>query len=267
MRRPDCAPTPCGLTPIPAKGFARRHTGVEQRERQRLKGSKMPRGSKPGERRGGRQRGTPNKSTVLKNAATAAAANDPNLSPLDFLLKLMRQPDLPLELRVTVAHQALPFAHIKKKAVTSTKATNGDSRTVVNERLGPRVKVVKVKSDYADADTVTPLDFLLGMMRNVKSPASLRLRVARMVAPYVHSRGEPGQLEETRATLMVDADPYGFDPEILESLRQDQERLRALKRLEDEPPWNFAAALEEVKQTPAYVELEKRIVDKFPPTY
>ena len=86
MRRPDCAPTPCGLTPIPAKGFARRHTGVEQRERQRLKGSKMPRGSKPGERRGGRQRGTPNKSTVLKNAATAAAANDPNLSPLDFLL-------------------------------------------------------------------------------------------------------------------------------------------------------------------------------------
>jgi hypothetical protein len=29
----------------------------------------MPRGSKPGERRGGRQRGTPNKSTALKKAA------------------------------------------------------------------------------------------------------------------------------------------------------------------------------------------------------
>ena len=46
----------------------------------------MPRGSKPGERRGGRQRGTPNKSTLLKNAAIKAAATDPNLSPLDFLL-------------------------------------------------------------------------------------------------------------------------------------------------------------------------------------
>jgi hypothetical protein len=33
----------------------------------------MPRGSKPGERRGGRQRGTPNKKTALKNAALAAA--------------------------------------------------------------------------------------------------------------------------------------------------------------------------------------------------
>ena len=95
----------------------------------------MPRGSKPGERRGGRQRGTPNKSTVLKNAAIAAAASDPNLSPLDFLLKLMRQGDLPLELRVTVAHQALPFAHAKARAVTSTKHTYGRSQTVVSKML------------------------------------------------------------------------------------------------------------------------------------
>ena len=48
--------------------------------------------------------------------------------------------------------------------------------------------------------------------------------------------------------------------------------MRAPERLEEEQnlPWNFAeyrAALEKVKQTPAYVELEKRIVDKFPPTY
>ena len=78
----------------------------------------MPRGSKPGERRGGRKRGTPNKST---NAAIKAAGSDPNLSPLDFLLKLMRQRDLPLEVRVKVAQQALPFAHSKPKAVRSTK--------------------------------------------------------------------------------------------------------------------------------------------------
>ena len=51
----------------------------------------MPRGSKPGERRGGRQRGTPNKSTLLKHAAIKAAATDPNLSPLEFLLKFMRR--------------------------------------------------------------------------------------------------------------------------------------------------------------------------------
>ena len=61
----------------------------------------MPRGSKPGERPGGRQRGTPNKTTLLKHAAIKAAATDPNLSPLDFLLN---------------AQQALPFTHPQAKA-------------------------------------------------------------------------------------------------------------------------------------------------------
>lgn len=46
----------------------------------------MPRGSKPGERRGGRQRGTPNKKTALRNAALAAAAANPEILPLEFLL-------------------------------------------------------------------------------------------------------------------------------------------------------------------------------------
>jgi hypothetical protein len=62
----------------------------------------MPRGSKPGERRGGRQKGTPNKKTVLRNAGLSAAAADPNVSPLDCLLNVMRskrfpwKPGLPL---------------------------------------------------------------------------------------------------------------------------------------------------------------------------
>ena len=51
----------------------------------------MPRGSKPGERRGGRQRGTPNKKTALRNAALAAAP----------------------EFRIKVALATLPFADAK----------------------------------------------------------------------------------------------------------------------------------------------------------
>jgi hypothetical protein len=46
----------------------------------------MPSGSKPAERRGGRQPGTPNKKTTLISAAFAAAASKPDLLPLDFLL-------------------------------------------------------------------------------------------------------------------------------------------------------------------------------------
>jgi hypothetical protein len=63
----------------------------------------MPRGSKPGERRGGRQRGTPNKKTALRSAALAAAAANPDMTPLDFLLGIMRDPKVSSELRIRVA--------------------------------------------------------------------------------------------------------------------------------------------------------------------
>jgi len=63
----------------------------------------MPRGSKPGERRGGRQRGTPNKKTALRNEALAAAAANPDVSPLDFLLGIMRDPTTSSDLRVKIA--------------------------------------------------------------------------------------------------------------------------------------------------------------------
>jgi hypothetical protein len=73
----------------------------------------MPRGSKPGERRGGRQRGTPNKKTALKNAAIAAAASNTEISPLEFLLGIMRDPNVSSELRIKVAQATLPFVHAK----------------------------------------------------------------------------------------------------------------------------------------------------------
>jgi hypothetical protein len=73
----------------------------------------MPRGSGPGERRGGRQRGTPNKKTALKNAALAAAAANPKISPLEFLLSIMRDPNEATKVRITVGRAVLPFMHAK----------------------------------------------------------------------------------------------------------------------------------------------------------
>jgi hypothetical protein len=73
----------------------------------------MPRGSRPGERRGGRQKGTPNKSTVLKKAALSAASADPTITPLQFLLGVMRDPQVPTDLRIRVARAAAPLVHGK----------------------------------------------------------------------------------------------------------------------------------------------------------
>jgi hypothetical protein len=80
----------------------------------------MPRGSKPGERRGGRQRGTPNKRTQLRDTAIAATIAKPYTSPLDFLLGIMRDPNVSLELRIRVAQTAAPFIHGKPRAAGSS---------------------------------------------------------------------------------------------------------------------------------------------------
>jgi hypothetical protein len=248
----------------------------------------MPSGSKPGERRGGRGRGTQNKKTLLKNAAINAAAKS-NLSPLELLLTLMRQRDLPLQLRVTVAQQALPFAHCKPKAQIRVKRGYKQYPTGVNEKIGPRVKVAKVNADDPnDVDAhVMPLDFLLGVMRDPQTPPSLTLRAAIIVAPFVHSKGEPNQLDNASGETIVVEDPYGFDANIgdrLESMHQDEEQLRALissvpfprvghrQEKDREDLSRYFAACEDVRQTKEYVALEKSIAEqqaalKCPSTY
>jgi hypothetical protein len=74
------------------------------------------RGSRPGERRGGRQKGTPNKKTALDRAAIAALGDNKNLEPLDLMLAVTWDPHVSLATRVKMALRALPLLHTKLKA-------------------------------------------------------------------------------------------------------------------------------------------------------
>jgi hypothetical protein len=85
----------------------------------------MPRGSKPGERRGGRQPGTPNKKTALVNAAFAAATSNAGLLPLDFLLGVMRDASVSPELRIKAAQAAAPYVHPKPGRSPTTDSVVG----------------------------------------------------------------------------------------------------------------------------------------------
>jgi hypothetical protein len=77
---------------------------------------KAVRGSRPGERRGGRQKGTPNKKTALNRAVIAAHAANETSSPLDVMLAVMRDPRVALADRVMMALKALPRLHRKPRA-------------------------------------------------------------------------------------------------------------------------------------------------------
>jgi hypothetical protein len=63
----------------------------------------MPKGSKPGERRGGRQRATPNRRTVLADRILVAASENPTASRRQLLTILVKDRGLPADIRMAIA--------------------------------------------------------------------------------------------------------------------------------------------------------------------
>jgi hypothetical protein len=81
----------------------------------------MPRGSQPGERRGGRRKGTPNKAAAARQAAISASG----LTPLDYLLSLMRDETADPRTRLDAAKSAAPFVHPRLGQVDPRHAEPG----------------------------------------------------------------------------------------------------------------------------------------------
>lgn len=88
----------------------------------------MTKGSAPGERRGGRQKGTPNKSTLLKRAQEALVINAQE--PQDFWYAILRHPDMPLQLKAKAAEVLMPYRQPKLSAIL-----NAGGPTTHEERL------------------------------------------------------------------------------------------------------------------------------------
>jgi len=70
-------------------------------------------GSRGAAKTGGRKKGTPNKATAAKAAAIAASG----LTPLDFMLDVMRNVENDLGVRLDAARCAAPYVHPKLSSV------------------------------------------------------------------------------------------------------------------------------------------------------
>jgi hypothetical protein len=184
------------------------------------------RGSRPGERRGGRQKGTPNKKTAYVRAVMAAHAAQDNVSPLDLILAVMREPHVALGQRVKMALKALPHMHAKAKA----GQPDGQSNDHAKPDKGSRAAHVNVKARTTTKETnqeLMPLDFLHSVIRDAKTPAALQIKVAQAIIPYIR----PKRSVRPKRPAVV-ADRYGFsvDREVARKLRNKVLRLVLLKR-------------------------------------
>jgi hypothetical protein len=79
----------------------------------------MPRGSKPGERRGGRRPGSKNRRTLALEAAVQAMADGARADelPAEFLRKVCQNEKLDLNVRIAAAQAAAPYYSSKLASV------------------------------------------------------------------------------------------------------------------------------------------------------
>lgn len=108
------------------------------------------RGSKPGERRGGRKKGSLNKSksklaAKIETMEAAAAAGE---TPMEYMLRVMRDPTVDHERRDRLAASVAPYVHAKLASVTVA----GDPNKPLN--IIHRVERVIVSSKSADGSGV-----------------------------------------------------------------------------------------------------------------
>jgi hypothetical protein len=108
----------------------------------------MPRGAGPGERRGGRQKGTPNKRTLLR-AETLARLRIEGSDPVDFMLNVMKNPGVPLDMRLDAAARVAPFVHPRLQAVMHTQNLSGKSE--LQELIEELDGTSRGLPDYTDA--------------------------------------------------------------------------------------------------------------------
>lgn len=94
----------------------------------------MPRGSKPGERRGGRAAGTPNKNT-RELATRIAEKMGEDWCPVAEMAALSSAKDLPVELRIKLLAEVAPYLAAKRKPMPLADEASQISEVVAAARL------------------------------------------------------------------------------------------------------------------------------------
>ena len=75
-----------------------------------------------GRKTGGRQKGTPNRVTLEKEAEIAATGE----TPLEYMLRVMRDPSVEHDRRDKLAGQAAPYVHPKLAMIDANAHVNVD---------------------------------------------------------------------------------------------------------------------------------------------
>jgi hypothetical protein len=173
----------------------------------------VPRGSQIGERRGGRERGTPNRSTVLAGRMLAIASERSTASVAEFIAILGKDRHLPADIRLAVAGE---LRHAGPSRSTAARSSADKGR--------------KAEGGWRDAPSRTAksasFDILLSIVQDTTVDQVERRKAASAMAQHFL----PKKSGPKRWWANAPADEYGFavTPEIAAEYRDIRNELRRL---------------------------------------
>jgi len=212
----------------------------------------MLRGSRPGERRGGRQRGTPNRRTILADRILAIGLDQPTASLRVFLLKLVRDAKLPADTRMAVAPNCFPA---KRRSRRGRRRGSGSIETTITpEALAEGGAAVVSQGSQTPAPAMRDwnpqaLEGLLGIVQDGAVDGTARRKAALKISAFL--------LPKVAKKAKALPDEYGFavHPNLASAYRDIQLELRALM---NGPNWKIPAIALKIKKLEARADAIRR---------
>jgi hypothetical protein len=205
----------------------------------------MPRGSKPGERRGGRQRATPNRRTVLTNRILPAAAANPTPTANELAVVLAKDQALPADARMAIARKALLFGPSRSMHSRSA-APNGHGKppSKPGTKTGPEREANNKGSASKEGGAIAAkpglaTDLLFAIVQDTAANAADRRKAASQIAEFFLPKDAGGK-KPRRGKFPPDECGFVVDPELARELRDSKFKLSCLKLAKKRTPYAVA---------------------------
>ena len=177
----------------------------------------MPRGSKIGERRGGRQRGTPNRRTVLADRILAIASERPTTSAGQLVDILVKDQALPADIRMAIAREFLSAGRSRSVGASAVRSSAGKRRKAESSGRRP---------EPPSNPRLATLDGLLSIAQDTTVATDQRRKAASAAAQHFLPKKPGIRIWWVNAP----ADEYGFaiTPQIAAEYRDSKLELHHL---------------------------------------
>jgi hypothetical protein len=197
----------------------------------------------PGERRGGRQRDTPNRRTILTERILAVGSEHPTAPRRALLLQLVKDQKLPADIRMAVAPRCFPAKRTQASGARP-RVSAGTQFTVeqgVGEKAVDASKGIQTAPLVPDWNPLV-LDALFGVVQDVTADSKARRKAALKISEFL--------LPKAGKKAKVIPDEYGFrvNPNLARRYRDIQLEVRSLV---NEPTHIIPAIAEQIKKLEA----------------